>query len=183
MSLMSAIRAVSKNDYGYLNEEIRTINNQLTLGLTLTDALERFSKRISDSGISRIIRIISQANESGGNISHIFQTASETASEMEELRKIRSNKMQVYVISNYIVYGIFLVVIVLLKRIMIPQFSANVLVSTAPLPDQIYLHVALIQGVFTGIVTGKLADGSYKSGIKHSLFLMVLASLLFLLFF
>lgn len=183
MSLISAIRAVSKNDYSYLNRDIRTINNQLTLGMTLTESLERFSKRVSDPSISRIIRIISQANESGGNIAHIFQTVSETATEMEELQRIRSNRMQVYVISNYIVFGIFLVVIVLLKKIMIPQLTSNFLVSTSPLPDQLYLHVALIQGFFTGMATGKLSDGSYRSGVKHSLSLIVLATLMFLFLF
>ena len=180
MSLISAIRAASKNDYGYLNKELQVINNQLAMGLTLTESLERFSKRIGDPSIARIIRIISQSNESGGDISEIFGTVSDTATEIESLHKIRTNRMQVYVSSNYIVYGIFLLVIILLRKILVPQLSSNVLVQTDPLPDQIYLHVALIQGIFTGVVTGKLADGSYRAGVKHSIFLVILATLLFL---
>lgn len=39
----------------------------------------------------------------------------------------------------------------------------------------VFLMIALIQGFFTGIVIGKLAEGEMKPGLKHSLILMTLA--------
>ena len=39
----------------------------------------------------------------------------------------------------------------------------------------VFLMIALIQGFFTGVVIGKLAEGEMKPGLKHSLILMTLA--------
>lgn len=39
----------------------------------------------------------------------------------------------------------------------------------------VFLMIALIQGFFTGVVIGKLAEGQLKPGLKHSLILMTLA--------
>ncbi|MFO8016906.1 MAG: type II secretion system F family protein [Candidatus Woesearchaeota archaeon] len=39
----------------------------------------------------------------------------------------------------------------------------------------VFLMIALIQGLFTGIVIGKLAEGQVRPGIKHSLILMTMA--------
>ncbi len=41
----------------------------------------------------------------------------------------------------------------------------------------IFLMIALIQGMFTGLVIGKLAEGEIYPGMKHSLILMTLAFL------
>lgn len=39
----------------------------------------------------------------------------------------------------------------------------------------VFLMLSLIQGFFTGVVIGKLAEGQIKPGLKHSLILMTLA--------
>lgn len=39
------------------------------------------------------------------------------------------------------------------------------------------IYLLVLQGFFTGLVIGKLAEGNFKSGIKHS-FIMVALSLL-----
>lgn len=44
-----------------------------------------------------------------------------------------------------------------------------------------YLFLALLlsQGLFTGLVIGKLAEGQIKAGIKHSFIMMISAFLIF----
>ena len=39
------------------------------------------------------------------------------------------------------------------------------------------LYLLIVQGLFTGIVIGKLAEGNFKAGLKHS-FIMTAVSLL-----
>jgi hypothetical protein len=43
--------------------------------------------------------------------------------------------------------------------------------------SQSFLLLLIVQGLFTGLVVGKLAEGSVKSGIKHSFILAVTALL------
>jgi len=41
-----------------------------------------------------------------------------------------------------------------------------------------FLYLLLIQGFFTGITIGKLGEGNFKSGIKHSFSLMLMSFLI-----
>src|SRR3989304_7999895 len=41
-----------------------------------------------------------------------------------------------------------------------------------------FLYLLLIQGLFSGLTIGKLAEGNIKSGIKHSFALMLAAFLI-----
>ena len=43
------------------------------------------------------------------------------------------------------------------------------------LMDNLFLALMLIQGLFAGLVIGKLSEGFIKAGIKHSVVLMALA--------
>ena len=42
----------------------------------------------------------------------------------------------------------------------------------------LFLVLLIVQGLFTGLVIGKLAEGKIKSGIKHSLIMIALAYLI-----
>ena len=41
-----------------------------------------------------------------------------------------------------------------------------------------FLYLLLIQGLFSGLVIGKLSEGDVKSGVKHSFVLMITAFLI-----
>jgi flagellar protein FlaJ len=40
--------------------------------------------------------------------------------------------------------------------------------------QRIFLHLALVQGFFGGLVAGKMGEGSISAGLKHSLIMMLL---------
>jgi len=40
-----------------------------------------------------------------------------------------------------------------------------------------FLNLLLVQGFFSGLIIGKLAEGNVKKGIKHSFILMLIAFL------
>jgi len=39
---------------------------------------------------------------------------------------------------------------------------------------RIFLHLTLVQGFFSGLVAGKMGEGSVSAGLKHSLVMMLL---------
>jgi flagellar protein FlaJ len=39
---------------------------------------------------------------------------------------------------------------------------------------RIFLHLTLVQGFFSGLVAGKMGEGSISAGLKHSLIMMLL---------
>jgi hypothetical protein len=50
--------------------------------------------------------------------------------------------------------------------------------TTALDASQAFLYLLIIQGIFSGLTIGKLAEGSIKTGIKHSFALVALAFLI-----
>src|SRR3990172_7616355 len=69
MGFAEGLRQISKTDYGKLSPEIKKINDQISWGIPLQDAMERFSKRNKGSKvIGRVVRIINEAFSSGGDI-------------------------------------------------------------------------------------------------------------------
>jgi flagellar protein FlaJ len=56
-----------------------------------------------------------------------------------------------------------------------PQAFIRSIVEWALSIYGVFIMLAIIQGFFTGLVVGKLAEGDMKTGIKHSLILMTVA--------
>ncbi len=44
----------------------------------------------------------------------------------------------------------------------------------------IFRNLILIQGLFAGLAVGKMAEGSTISGVKHSMFMMFVGMLIFI---
>ncbi|MFH1786201.1 MAG: type II secretion system F family protein [archaeon] len=179
MPLIAAIKASASEDYGYLNDEIRRINNQLMLGKTVTQALESFSKRINDKAISQIVQIVREANEAGGDISEIFLSIARMARTIGELEKEVQSRFRGYLVTNYIIFIIFLVVLGTLQKFLMPLVVTSEFLSPAQIPPNLFLHIALIQAFFTGLITGRLSESNYKAGLMHSFILMSMAAAAF----
>jgi len=48
--------------------------------------------------------------------------------------------------------------------------------------NNIFMHAAVFQGIFAGLVAGVMGEGSLSSGIKHSLLMLAMAYILFNVF-
>jgi flagellar protein FlaJ len=48
--------------------------------------------------------------------------------------------------------------------------------------NRIFFHAAVIQGFCSGLIAGVMGEGSVLSGLKHSLIMITIGYLLFILF-
>ena len=85
------------------------------------------------------------------------------------------------IIQGYIIYAVFIGVMVMLQVFLIPKISSLSLdvnsglgsgVVTPNIPKSldfgsIFIVINLVQGLFSGLLIGKFAEGDYKQGIKH----------------
>jgi len=44
----------------------------------------------------------------------------------------------------------------------------------------VFFHTALVQGLFSGLVAGKMGEGSVRDGAKHATVLVTIAYVVFL---
>jgi len=188
-----AIVNVRNKPYGVLSGHVKKLANQITIGIPLSKALKTFAHDINNPTISRALTLIGQAERSGGEIGGILESVTEAVSMVDKLRKERKAAISSMIIQGYIIFFVFIVIILVLQFQILPS-----LVGIAPAgegiseigvggfggaaepldPEEVtssFIYLLLVQGLFTGLVIGKLAEGSIKSGVRHSFILVIIA--------
>lgn len=183
MTFTRAIMYSSKGNYGVLTEEIRKISRQISWGSSVEDALRAFSRRINTKLVKRTISLIIEASRSGGNVADVLDAASKNARELKLIDSERRTNMMAYVAVVYVGMMVFLLIIVILSKTLIPNMlgtkmsgdigmggSSNISPSKVTL---MFFTANLVQSGFMGIVTGVFEEGNVISGVKH-VFIMLL---------
>lgn len=190
--ISKSIVNVKEKQYGSLSEHVKKLANQINLGIPLSTALDVFSKDANNKTVSRALTLIGQAERAGGEIGEILEAVAEAVSTSDKLKKERKAAISTLVVQGYIIFFVFMAIILVMQFQILPMVSgiSNIgdigvaglggrggeAVSQEELANS-FLYMLLIQGFFTGLTIGKLAEGNIKSGIKHSFALMLMAFL------
>ena len=201
MTLIQAIESVSGNDYGLLNLHIKKLNAQLNWGIPFENALLKFSKSTKSKLIGRTATTIIETHRFGGNLIDIFDSISTTSIQVEKLRAERALYMNSQLITGYIIFFVFLVVIIGLEKFLVPSISQPM--TTGGLTSQpmtngeitteassqnlteeykgVFRNLIMVQGLFAGLVIGKMAEGAIAGGFKHSLIFFLVGLLAYMI--
>lgn len=193
MLLTDAIAFATHLKIGILHTEVRRMHNELSWGATLSEALKKFEYRIRTEMTTKIVYIIIKATETTSNIMNVLTIAATDAEVQKQLKKERKSEMFVYVFIIYVAYGVFLFIVYILAAFFLPSMpvassSANAGMPLIQLVDLdeynvLLFHAAMIQGLCSGLVAGKMERGEVSAGFKYSLFMMFTAYLVFITFF
>lgn len=192
MTLTEAVLTAAKGQYGLLTPEIRKMAAQIEWGVSFSDALDRFAKRVRTPLIERTVSLVIQASSAGGNVVDVLTAAADDAREIQQIVKERRQQMSIYVMIIYIAFAVFVGVIAVLNAQFIPEVAKAVEkadgVSIGGLNfrkfDQedfkiLFFHAAVIQGLGGGIVGGVMSQGKMVHGLRHSFILVGIAWVLF----
>jgi flagellar protein FlaJ len=184
--ISKSIINVKGKDYGALTQHIQKLANQISLGIPLNKSLQTFADDINNKKISRSIILIRQAERAGGNIGEILESVAEAVSMSDKLKKERKSSISNLVVQGYIIFFVFMIIILIMQFKILPMLSGIAGMSNlegissssefdiAEIANS-FLYLLLIQGFFSGLTIGKLAEGNIKAGIKHSFILMLFA--------
>ena len=190
MTLPQAVESISTNDYGRLSSYVKRLNAQLEWGIPFDVAFLKFAENTKSNLIKRISSTIIESHKYGGNLSDLFETISKTSVEVERLREERKLYMHSQMITGYVIFFVFLLVMGGLQRYLIPsltQASVGGVTKTASSSEvensyrMLFRNLIIIQGFFAGLVVGKLSEGTITGGIKHSLLLITIGVIIHLL--
>lgn len=186
MILPQALKSISNNDYGQLSPYIKKLNAQLDWGIPFDKALIKFSKSTHSKLIGRIASTIIESHRFGGNLTDIFESISSTAIEIERLREERKLYINSQLITGYIIFFVFLIVIIGLQKFLVPTLTdvtmEGVNINPKEMSNQyneMFRNLIIIQGLFAGLVIGKMAEATIVAGIKHSLVLLVVGIIVY----
>ena len=83
--ISKSIVNLKNRNYGPLTQHIVKLANQLSIGITLTNALKTFAKDTKSRVISRAVSLISEAERVGGNIETILESGANSVNHIEQL--------------------------------------------------------------------------------------------------
>jgi len=193
----SIINMRQKN-FGTLTPHIQKLANQISLGIPISRALQTFASDINSDAVKRAVTLIREAGEAGGEIDNILDSVAMSMYQVDKLKKERKAAISNLVVQGYIIFFIFIGIMLIMQFKILPLTAGITPISSvgaeaaADLPSiggaggggidtaklaRPFLYLLLVQGVFTGLTIGKLAEGSLKDGIKHSFILSVTAFL------
>ncbi len=194
LTIPVAFELLSKNDYGVLTYSIKKISAQLKWGISVEKALMTFSKSTNSKLIGRIISSVIESHKYGGKIIETFEALNNTITEIHKLKEERKLFLSSQIITSYIIFFVFLGIILSLENFLIPNITSNLsfdnLFSTIQINtektveefENIFRGLILIQGLFAGLVIGKISEGKLIAGVKHSLIMIIISIIVFLIF-
>ena len=198
--LVEALNLVSRWSEGALSEELRKLRNDIEWNEDVERALLNFANRLRVPQVTRTMKLIAKGNRSSSNLSQIISIAAEDTRNRYQIERRRRSEMGAYTAIVVIGFLVYLGVIVMLDTSYlgpINELSSTTgatgratqeggvtgIASVGDLPVGIYrtvfLHSALIQGVGSGLLAGKLSDNDVLSGLKYSIALVVLTTVVF----
>jgi flagellar protein FlaJ len=192
--LPEALALVARWSSGILSRELRKLHNDVSWNHDTAGALGAFADRLAVPQLGRVVRLIAKGGQSSGDLSRVLSVAAEDSRNRYKLERSRRRSMNSYVAIVVIGYLVYLFVILLLGASYLAPLSelpaletssgATVPINVGAVPvdtyRMVFFHSAVVQGVGSGLLAGKLADNEALSGLKYSIALVSLALLAFL---
>jgi flagellar protein FlaJ len=194
ITLTRALDLASKRRYGPLSSELERVVAKLSWGGSLEEALKDFADRVDTKLAKRASILLSEIHRSGGDVRDVLDMVSKHIGELQTIEEERRSQLRTYISIIYIAFFIFLFIDLLLLKTLFYRFeSLKEMMSQAgglflggglelKGVQRLMFHMSLIEGLFGGLVAGKMGEGSIGAGLKHSLILMCAGFLAFYLF-
>ncbi len=191
MPLQVALEHSSKRNYGPLTDELRILVAHMSWGMNFNDALTEFSKRIDLPTIKKASVLIIEAGRHGGDLSDIFVSTAAYVENVNSWTARRKVQTFPYVAIFYFSVFIFLFIIIIISNMIflpVSQMSqaGGAIIKTVFTPSEarrVFLHTALLEALFGGLLSGKINEDSFLAGLKHTAILAIASGLAFYLFF
>jgi flagellar protein FlaJ len=189
--LQVALEHASKRNYGPLTDELKLLVAHMSWGKTFEEALTEFSDRIDLPLIKKATVLMNTAGTHGGDLSNIFEATADYVENMNSWANKRRMQTLPYVAIFYFSVFIFLFIIIIISNMMfgpMSQLSNNGVsiiqpVLTTAESRRVFLHTALLESVFGGLIAGKINEDTFTGGLKHAMILCIASGVAFYLFF
>jgi flagellar protein FlaJ len=117
-----------------------------------------------------------EASRTGGRIEKVFDPMGKFVQTTLTLKKERQTQIRPYLAIIYVSFFVFLITIILLfktffvQMVNIPNMGFTILAPEEA--KKIFFHMSIIQAFFSGLIAGKMGEGTMSAGLKHSIILL-----------
>ncbi len=200
MTPFNAFRNSSREEFGPLAEEIKTITAK-SLGIeSYRDSLKELSKKVNSRILSESISFFSQSLRSGGKLANLLEASAEDISKTQELKKemISGTKMYVLfvlfviIVATPLLMSISVQFLNMITSIQTEQnlsegslnigFLSSELLITSDFMQNLAIILFFGNAVLSSLFIGILMERKAKLGLKYSPVIFIAATALFFIF-
>jgi archaeal flagellar protein FlaJ len=188
--LQTALEHASKRIYGPLTFELKILVAHMSWGMNFNEALTEFSDNIDLPLIKRATVLIIEAGKHGGDLSNIFDSTAQYVENVNSWTAKRKMQTMPYVAIFYFSVFIFLFIIIIISSMMFAPMNQAASTGASfikPILSQeasrrIFLHTALLESLFGGLLAGKINEETFADGLKHAMVLCIVSGVGFYIF-
>jgi len=177
MTLTQAVEEAARRHYGPLTAELRRMIAHMSWGKSLEEVFQSFSQRVNTSLTRRSVPLVAEAGRSGGHIEKVFEPMGKFVQSTLMAEKERQAQTRPYIAIVYVAFFVFLFTVIMLFRTFFVQMIELPALNSALLSSddarQLFFHMSIVQALFSGLVAGKMGEGTISAGLKHSVILLV----------
>jgi len=195
MTLPQAVATSAQTKYGVLSKYVTRLNAWLSWGTPFPEAWQRLTLALEKSElIKRINGIVLEAFHSGGDISDVLNALADDVTLLKRLEADKKSLMQEHIVVMYIVFFIFISIIVILFKILIPILyiqQLGVFGGLALRPAEqlsvdyfknLFFLLTIIQAACMGLIAGQITEEKMIAGAKHIAIMVAIGAFAFFAF-
>jgi flagellar protein FlaJ len=196
MSLTESLDLVVRQTSGKLAKEMRTARNDIHWNGDVGNAFSRTANRVRVPSVSRVLKLIKEANRLSGDTNRVLTVAARDARTQERLNRNRYQNISSYVAVIVVGFLVYLFVVALLDAFYVQRVvdaaeatasaggaTEDTPISLAQVPAEevrlAYFHSALVQAVCAGAISGKILRNDARAGLKYTVFMIALTVVVF----
>jgi flagellar protein FlaJ len=186
MTFVRALEGSANKNFGPLTDELRRVLNKIRVGGTVEEAFEILANRVDSKLVRMATTIIIETNRAGGDIDRIVRSMAGYFWDVKAMSIERNSSMKIYVYITYISFAILLVTIdVILNQLLFPLIvtggSTPLFVPQASFETYriILYDMTLFLAIASGLVAGKMGEGTIRAGLKHIIVMLVITIVIF----
>jgi flagellar protein FlaJ len=196
MSLTESLDLVVRQTSGRLAKEMRTARNDIHWNGDVGNAFSRTANRVRVPSVSRVLKLIKEANRLSGDTNRVLTVAARDARTQERLNRNRYQNISSYVAVIVVGFLVYLFVVALLDAFYVQRVvdaaeatasaggaTEDTPISLAQVPAEevrlAYFHSALVQAVCAGAISGKILRNDARAGLKYTVFMVALTVVVF----
>lgn len=192
--LSSSLKLIAESKMGILSKELMKLKEDISWGTSTSRALMKLESNIRTAASSRILHILVKANESTNDLKSVLSITATQAKTEEGLKKERSSQMVVYIVTIYVSFFVFLFIVYILSTNFFPETASFTTASqgmgggigngyfNVEEYSMLMFHSALVQAFTSGLIAGKMGQGSAYLGLKYSVSMVIVTYLAFTMF-
>lgn len=177
MTLTQAVEEAAKRRYGPLTSELRRMVAHMSWGKSLEDGFQSFSDRVSTTLTKRSVPLVVEASRSGGHVEEVFEPLEKFVESTLTAEKERQTQTRPYIAIVYVAFFVFLFTVIMLFKTFFVQMADLPVLHSALLSSEearrLFFHMSVVQALFSGLVAGKMGEGTISGGLKHSVILLL----------